>query len=165
MRFILGLDPGKSGAWALYNLTTNSVRVGAFNPKNEYLELHSLIDTIKKELECYSRNDFLVVIEKVHSMPKQGVKSMFSFGTSYGILIGFCQALVLPHVFVPPQIWKREILMGTLKDKEASVAYSKRMYPELVKLFEASRRPHDGIADAVCIMSWGRFFYGKATSL
>ena len=93
-------------------------------------------------------------------MPKQGVASTFSFGTSFGKLIGMCQTLGVRFDLVLPQIWKRDILQGTKKDKGASIDYVSRVYPEVNLIPGKCRKYHDGIADAVCMMLWGLRKYG-----
>ena len=59
-----------------------------------------------------------VVVENVHSMPKQGVSSSFRFGMGCGIIHGVAGALRLPLTLVTPQQWKAfHSLHG--RDKEA----------------------------------------------
>jgi crossover junction endodeoxyribonuclease RuvC len=98
----------------------------------------------------------VVYIEKVHAMPGQGVTSMFSFGEGYGGLKGVCATLGLPYNLVTPQAWKKKVLAGTSKDKEAAVDFCRRRYPQVNLLAtERSRVPHDGMADALCIATYG----------
>ena len=48
-------------------------------------------------------------------MPGQGVKSMFNFGQSFGILKGICSAMQLPMYFVRPTKWKKYFNLIRLK--------------------------------------------------
>ena len=98
----------------------------------------------------------LVAIEKVHSMPRQGLASTFKFGKGYGQILGVLSTLEIPYVLVTPQQWKKIILNGYPKgDKTASIQYCKAKYPN-VSLTKSSRatKDNDGIADAICIMEY-----------
>jgi crossover junction endodeoxyribonuclease RuvC len=91
-------------------------------------------------------------IEKVGAMPKQGVTSMFNFGFSTGALHGIVATLGIPRYLVTPTKWKNNVLSGTKKDKEAAIDWCRRAYPDVNLLAtEKSRKPHSGMADALCI--------------
>lgn len=51
----------------------------------------------------------IVVVERVHSMPGQGVASMFSFGQRFGELIGMLITLNMEYELVQPRKWQRDI--------------------------------------------------------
>ena len=103
----------------------------------------------------------VVYVEKVHSMPKQGVASTFKFGMGYGVIIGICDALGLPYRLVTPQAWKKQVLAGTTKDKDAAISFVRRAYPHVNLTPGAKRKPHDGMADALCIAEFGRHLMAK----
>jgi hypothetical protein len=111
--------------------------------------------------ELNEPEETIVIIEKVHSMPKQGVASTFTFGVGYGKILGMCQTLGISFDMVPPQSWKKVILQNTKKDKDAAIDYVKRLFPRISLIPEGGKKPHDGIADAVCIMQWGIQKYGS----
>lgn len=70
-----------------------------------------------------------VYIEDVHSMPKQGVASSFSFGCSLGVVLGVVEALQLPYAYVTPQAWKKCAgLIGA--DKDASRSLARQLWPK-----------------------------------
>jgi len=98
----------------------------------------------------------LAAVEKVHSMPKQGVASTFKFGMGYGKVLGVLGALHVPTELVTPQAWKKVVLAGTAQDKAAAIEYCTRACPEVKLILPKCRVPHDGIADAVCIAEYGR---------
>lgn len=86
MKFI-GIDPGASGAIAA--LETDYPDEGLTS-----VTLCRLSDT-EQEVSRFMRSldpEFVqttfALIERVHSMPKQGVASSFKFGQSYGFLRG-----------------------------------------------------------------------------
>lgn len=88
------------------------------------------------------------VLEKVHSMPKQGVKSTFTFGQQYG----FCRAMLIAHSFrfteVAPGVWQRK--MGCLSGGDKKVTYRKAQ-----ELFPQIKITH-AIADAILIAEYAR---------
>ena len=98
----------------------------------------------------YERPD-LVAIEKVHSMPGQGVASVFTFGLGFGGLIGVCAGLSFPYVLVRPQLWQKHIFAGLDKKlgKGRGILHVKQKYPEVESIHK-----HDGMADAACIAEW-----------
>lgn len=142
---LVAIDSGAKGGFAL---------LGVPNP------LGAMMPLIGKEIDCKAIVQMLnnikpemVVIEKVHSMPKQGVVSTFKFGMNYGRIIGIVEGLGIPYVLVTPQTWKK-VLAGTAKDKEAAIQYVKAKYPTIQLIPKGRRTPQDGIADAVCIADW-----------
>jgi hypothetical protein len=117
---------------------------------------------IQEVLADYSLDTYeLVVIEAVHAMPKQGLASTFNFGRGVGILLGTLATLLpCPIIEVEPSVWKKSILggkrgVGKLQQKQAAIRYVQANYPDLNLLKSArSRKPHDGMADAVCLMDY-----------
>ncbi|MBK1691097.1 hypothetical protein [Ectothiorhodospira mobilis] len=154
---IIGIDPGKSGGIASINATGQASG--------------DVMPIIGKEIDGHELARILtatapdlVIIEKVGAMPKQGVTSTFTFGAGYGRLLGVCEALGIPYRLVTPQAWKKRVLAGTTKDKEAAIAFVKRAFP-MVDLTPGKKRvPHDGIADAVCLAEYGRQLMAKGAA-
>lgn len=79
---------------------------------------------------CIARDgqDCQVVVEQVHSMPRDGVRQAFAFGTAYGIVIAIAQRLHCPFHFVSPQRWKRD--MELTSDKEDCRMKAISLFPE-----------------------------------
>lgn len=146
MNFI-GIDPGKSGALCCIGDNLDALRMP--------LSGH--------DINCRAIRDFLirydpvlVVIEKVGAMPGQGVKSMFSFGESYGAVKAVVDAMEIPYILVMPQIWKRKVLSGTKKEKADAINFCRRLFPDLDLMPGRCTKEHDGIADAVCLAYYGK---------
>jgi len=154
--FVLGLDPGKGGGVAIVGAklcAAAPMPVMEVGSKWE-VDVARLIEWFESVVTD-RRAVNLAAIEQVSSRPKQGVVSTFSFGQCYGELIGAMKALDILVNRVPPQTWKAEILGGTEKDKAAAVAYVLREHPDLNLLATPrSRKPHDGMADAVCLADY-----------
>jgi crossover junction endodeoxyribonuclease RuvC len=83
--------------------------------------------------------------------------SVFRFGFGAGLWVGILGALGIPFERVPPQAWKKAVLAGTAKDKAAAIAYCSRRFPAASLLATPrSTKPHDGLADALCLAEYGR---------
>ncbi len=150
MTLIIGVDPGKSGGWAI--LTPEGARVGVMPLAGKDPDLGALAASW--------RGASYAVVEKVGAMPGQGVVSMFSFGRSFGSVLGVLAGLGIPCELVTPQRWKGLVLDGSAKDKDAAIAWCRRVHPRVSLLpNERARVPHDGIADALCIAEYGRRTY------
>jgi crossover junction endodeoxyribonuclease RuvC len=144
---IISFDPGKSGAIAIHKDGTTTAQPMPIAGKE--MDLPTLATIIR------SASPDLAIIEKVHSMPGQGVSSTFSFGTGYGQLQGLLAGLGIPFELVTPQSWKKSVLAGTAKDKDAAISYCRRAFPDVPLVMPRCRNPHDGIADALCLMQYG----------
>jgi hypothetical protein len=131
-----GVDPGQKGAMAV--ITGNLLSIVKC-PLNK----DKTVDN--KELAGIASDwDYtkFCLIEKVHSMPKQGVCGVFSFGDNYG---AWKQALASAGVefdLIDPRVWKRQ--MGVTKDKKTSLAAALRLFPGYRNLFYG---PLGGIID------------------
>lgn len=149
---IVGIDPGLSGGLAL------------ITPIGAYVEEMPLagkeIDAAEVAVLLKGWAPDVVYVEQVHSMPKQGVASSFKFGMGYGTIRAAVVVLGYRLELVSPQSWKKIVLAGTLKDKDAAVDWARRSYP-LVKLVPPGcRKAHDGMADALAIAEFGRLREG-----
>ena len=90
-------------------------------------------------------------VEKVASMPNQGVASMFAFGRSAGVIEGVLAALEVPVSYVQPAVWARTMNKGYGKD--ASRHRAMELHPDKQEWFKLVK--HDGRAEAVLIAMWG----------
>jgi len=91
------------------------------------------------------------LIEKVHSSPQMGVTSAFTFGRSFGFVVGLLTAHKIPFEFVTPQKWQKAMGCLTRGDKNVSKAAAQRLFPSVkmthanadaVLLAEHCRRTH-----------------------
>ena len=154
---IVGIDPGISGAVAfiklpsgvveIYDTTVAEIKKGK-TKKNEYLPYQ-----MAKLLNFCRVGEFFLFIEKVHSMPGQGVASMFNFGRGFGLWEGIAAGLGLPINYVTPQAWKKEV-MTFAGDKDQARIRAQELFPECSSLL--SRKRDIGRADALLIAEYGR---------
>lgn len=150
MRIVCGIDPGKKGGIAIIG---NDVSAMAMPAVGNEIDIHRISNFL------HNNHVELVIVEKVHAMPGQGVTSMFTFGKNFGEIIGMLKTDCIPYQLVTPQAWKKTVLAGMpwKKNKKCSIDFCMRKYPELSLLAtKRSRVPHDGMADAICIAEYGR---------
>lgn len=148
-----GIDPGLKGGLALILPETGEVHAYPMPVAGDELDGGLLASGLRR----YPGG--VAVVEKVGAMPGQGLSSTFKFGKGYGTVLGVCAALGLRVELVTPQKWKGEVLAGTTKDKDAAVAYCRRVFPAVELVLPRCRVPHDGMADALCLAEYGRRTY------
>lgn len=145
---VLAVDPGQKGGIAF--LTDHHAEAVPMPMVGKDIDVRAIVEILRtKSVE-------LVVLEKVHAMPKQGVSSTFTFGYGVGVIVGIVETIGLPLRWVTPQAWKKIVLAGTGKDKDAAIAHVRQAYPSVSLVPPRCRTPHDGIADAICIAEWAR---------
>ncbi|MEG2687176.1 MAG: hypothetical protein RR954_08705 [Christensenellaceae bacterium] len=145
MKHFIGIDPGKSGALAVID---NSLQL---------IELVDYSDKIYETLSCYDTATTYCAIEKVHSMPKQGVVSVFSFGENFGFLKGCLAALGFDFCEVTPQRWQKLELPAKLTPTDKpSLAVARSLYPDA----PLSRKKDNGRSDAIMIARWAALTIG-----
>lgn len=116
---------------------------------------------LKGYLEALKEHKPLLIgIEKVSSMPRQGVKSMFSFGTRYGEIIGLLTALSLPFIEIPPKKWRQTLLLPSGATKEDIALKVSSLYK--ASLYSKRGSLLDGRSDAVAIMHYTKVHYKES---
>ena len=143
MKTYIGIDPGKGGALAL--LTEDG--------QCTVVPFHESAYTVI--LKAASGPSSVCCLEKVGAMPGQGVVSMFNFGHNLGYIEGLLQAFDIPYQLVPPQTWKKEFCVTS--DKNTSIEVCRKLFPHVCLLPTArSRKPSDGMAEAILIAEYAR---------
>jgi hypothetical protein len=118
-----------------------------------------LYDYLYKIGFSYQRR--VAAIEAVHSMPKQGVASTFKFGKGYGEVLGIATALLFEIHEPSPQLWKKVMLAGTDKSKDASIQVAENLFPTVSLVLPRCRKPHDGMAEALLLAEYIRRLHPK----
>jgi crossover junction endodeoxyribonuclease RuvC len=150
---VLGVDPGAGGALALYDtdllaltvcdMPVVSTRVGKADRRQ--IGEFWLADILRTyEPDC-------AWIERVHSLPKQGGTSCFSFGLAYGLIRGVLAGLGVRTSLVTPQEWKRSFRLSS--DKNEARLIAARMFPANAASFMRVR--DDGRAEAALLALFG----------
>lgn len=152
---IVGIDPGLSGALAWYDGETLTVEDMPTLSLTRGGKAKRAVDGSRLAALLRPRVDH-VVIERVAAMPKQGVSSVFSFGQTYGLILGVVAALQIPHTTVPPATWKRAL--GVPKAKDGARARATELLPEWADRW--ARAKDDGRAEAALIALYGSRQWG-----
>jgi crossover junction endodeoxyribonuclease RuvC len=156
MPYILGADPGISGALVLLDdnrlqycdhLLMPTIKVGSKNRVNGA--------AISAWLSPYIISH--AYLEKVHAMPGGGKRTMgassaFTFGHCAGFLEGIITGAEIPLTLVPPTQWKKHAgLIG--KDKDAARSRAVQLFPDLRVL--DLKIKGQAVADALLIGRYG----------
>ena len=166
MKFI-GIDPGLDGAVCIvhpfltdvaplitiYDTPTLTVKSGKKN--HRVMDVTEAANILRRR-GASSPDEVCVVLERVASMPGQGVASMFSFGMNFGMWQGILAALQLPYTLVHSRTWKAALMRDMGKEKEASIVRAKQLYPQAAS--SLTLKKHDGRADALLLAHYGRAF-------
>jgi crossover junction endodeoxyribonuclease RuvC len=150
----IGIDPGVSGALAL---------IAPDDSLSDLIDMPTMLLTGKRQTVnaaelgkvlrgwLMGSHSTIAILEQVSAMPGQGVSSMFSFGTSYGIVQGVMAALQIPLHFVRPQAWKQRAGIPPKSEKDLARTVAQRLYPAA----SLERKKDIGRADAILIARYG----------
>lgn len=153
---IVGIDCGLTGALAMLgqpglmavaDIPVMAKGKGAGRVKNEVNA--AALNGLLREWVSGHGDDVLVVIERVSSMPGQGVASMMSLGDTVGCIRGVVAARGYPVQWVTPQAWKKHY--GLPADKELARARAIQLYPGA----ELTRRKDHNRAEAILLARYG----------
>ena len=157
----IGIDPGLTGAIAalrqdggIAGLWDAPILTVKKNKATRHeLNIADMVEILKTLPALHDAQALVAAVERVSSMPGQGVASSFSFGKGFGIWLGILSALGIPYDLVHPVRWKKLMLDGMGKDKDASRIRAKELFGSQVDL---SLKKHHGRADALLIAEWRR---------
>ena len=139
--FYVGIDPGKSGGIALVDWTGAILEV--VKMPAEPLEVFTVLRDM-----VGNRGRTRVTLERVHSMPGQGVVSVFTFGRGFGGLEMALAALGQTPRLVEPARWQATMGCRSRGDKNVTKAAALKLWPR--------QAVTHAIADALLIAEWGR---------
>lgn len=156
MTLILGVDPGLSGAaaaldtteWSVNVIDTPVLRLARGGKNRNEIDYYGMVRFLQ---ECGEIDH--AFIERVQSMPGQGVSSTFAFGRSTGVVIGAVAAHMISITEVAPRKWQNAMDIPVGAGKDAGRAMAMHLFPKQSDLF--ARVKDDGRADAVLIAVYG----------
>lgn len=129
-KLYLGIDPGQSGGFGFIDSSVSVVPM----PSTER-DIWDRIVHIQSVFGVHQRREVVAVIEKVHSMPKQGVASSFKFGMGYGGLRMALIAARIPFEEIPPQTWMKALGIPSKKESESKAQWKQRLRGKAQQLF------------------------------
>lgn len=156
---VVGVDPGLNGGVAAIH--GNRVLGTARMPLWEYdglewvdgQELRSLFDGWRRHGPVH------FWVERCFGQARRSTGPEFRFGSCYGAVLGELAGAVGCVHAVPYSKWQETILPGVSGRKNlkaASVAWAKRRWPAADLKPGRCTSPHDGIADALALATYGQ---------
>lgn len=166
MSIIIGFDPGKTGGlvaigresgrhWGHLRIKTIG---SASRNRIDGREISDWIRCLMNALELKPQ-DTVLAVERVSSMPTDGVVQAFSFGKALGTVVGIGEALGLAITEIAPTDWQKVMLRGHKRNpkpaRKASCALvAGDLFPELAPLLRV--KANWGLADAALIGEYHR---------
>lgn len=144
---IIGIDPGKNGGIAFIPSTKDIEPKAVKCPEtpHEMAEIIKMAHLIAKD----HKEKTFAVLEKVHSMPKQGVVSTFSFGMNYGMWKGILASHKIPWIDVTPHKWQK--FYGAMPKEKKS---RKHKLKSLALQYYPDLKVNLLTADAILLAHW-----------
>lgn len=145
--YVLGIDPGVSGAWAVVDRDGRRIEVGTMPATPA-----TIVETFQQLAARYPMA--LAIVERVGPTPQMGRISVWTFAAHVGALKAALAAARIPYDEVAPVTWQR--VMGCLattarpvgrKDKRPLVRRAEQLFGPI--------RPAQ-IADALLLAEYGR---------
>ncbi len=133
------IDPGKTGGFSVIDEKGIILSIGNFiDFKTSFGVLSSIVNNKRH----------LILLEKVHAFPGQGVSSMFTFGANYGGWKALLEVYELSFLEISPQTWQKKVLGSVPKGeaKQRAREYIKKRYPKL-----ELKKTDDAITDSLCM--------------
>lgn len=150
MKYILGIDPGVTGAMSVIDEHGNFMVAADITSAQGRVNIYEMANHIRDWMMVF--NIEMAVVENVASMPKQGVSTTFKFGRAAGVAEAVPQTLLLPFDLITPAQWKQKLKMPKA-DKDAPRVWCQKRWPK-VDAFDPKGKGQ-ARADATCIaLAW-----------
>ena len=118
MSALLGIDPGIIGAWAVVNDLGGLIAADDLPVVGEGAQRMIAAPLLADVLGRYQPTT--ATVERVGSMPGQGVSSSFKFGRAVGVIDGVLGAAACPVMYVAPAIWKKHFRLVQKRNTRAN---------------------------------------------
>jgi len=155
---IVGIDTDSKGSIAKLNTETNEVMIfaipNAIQVVNKTKRLRIDVPKLVELLEFILSDADIIYLEQQNARPKQGAASTFTFGMTYGIIIGISNAMSTNGTlikFVTGAKWKNA--MGLTRDKKKTVATATLLAPDLQHAWKKIK--YTSAAEAFLIALYG----------
>jgi crossover junction endodeoxyribonuclease RuvC len=142
----MGVDPGLSGALAFYFPAAPD-----FVTPEDMPNVAGEVDCATLATRIRQMAPDLAIVERIGSMPGQGVSSTFKFGARFGAIRGVLAALEIRTVLVAPAVWKKHFRLDSDKEKARGLAL--RTFAKSPGHF--ARKKDHGRAEAALLALYG----------
>lgn len=152
MKSIMGVDPGKEGAFVILSGEEMAFAVMPLKEKEvDFTEVLELLRSFKPDH---------VYLERAMPMA-MGSKHAFNYGRDFAKLELAIKLLHLPVTYIEPAKWMKLMLQGidlNLKPKARSRIAVERLFPAVVEQIPRNKngKLHEGVIDALLIAEFGR---------
>lgn len=153
--YFLGVDPGLYGyiVWIDPDFRLQLIPIPTIDKDYD----PAMIAKTLKDLKNQSEGNLVACIERVQAFPKIGIMGNVKPFYCAGVFHSAFHCLGIPYVVVRSQEWKKKILKGLPKGKQASVVFINNRFPD-IKLTELfGKKQQDNVADALCLALFGRY--------
>ena len=148
----IAIDPGSSSG-SLVIKTGDEYLLYPFNKSDFYV--------IDNALKLAKESDSVrCIIEKVHTMPGQGISSAGKFMENYGIMKGLLIANRIPFKEVPPQTWMKVLPINKKYSNETKTQWKNRLMQHAKQLVPDLKIVHT-TADAILMIEYFDQIYNK----
>lgn len=162
----VGVDPGKSGAFALIAPSGALISIYDMPIENRQPCPYGVAEAYRKISRSVVGNVF-VMVEKPHTRPTDGKKGI----ASYHLGAGYLMMPILWHwrvQMIQPTIWTKEMHQGQPQDlsaKRKSKAAFQVLFPKLAnsEAFIDDKIVYDGRIDALLIAEYARRMHNGIT--
>jgi len=100
---IIGIDPGKSGAVAIWDDGIAKVIKCPNNPN----DMSAVIRLVKNQFISGKSKYLVAYMERVWARPSNATRAAFTFGVNYGEWLGILSTLNVDTVLITPQTWMK----------------------------------------------------------
>ena len=146
MSHVVGIDPGRKGAFCLIEIERGVPVELVMMPPTEQ-DVADLIRTWHSVFEIERW-----YMERVQGRPKDSAPSAFTFGMGYGVIKGCLAILEVSRELIPPVTWMKTFNYTTGGDKKKSREKCQEIFPVL----PGSLRHTNDNVEAVLIAEAGR---------
>lgn len=123
----IGIDPGSING-ALGAIDSQGAYIEAFNIEHQDKHILALVFKSRILSIVDPKEGAEICMEQVHSMPGQGVVSVWNFGRAVGVISAVCELTRYPVHLVTPQKWKKHFHLTA--DKNESLDMARYLWPE-----------------------------------
>lgn len=155
MTYILAIDPGLTGALAIYAASDPHV-VGAYDMPvaNGEINVNALHSMIRQWMPHHA------YIERVGPMPRDGVRQAWRFSGAYFTARAVVTVLEIPITLITPTQWKKFMkVAGGKEGKEQCRARALALFPSCAESF--SRVKDAGRAEAALLAFYAAHHLNK----
>lgn len=161
--FVLGCDPGLSGALAFYRPDTGALQThdmptlaaGKGQKSARIIDRAALASMLDRDDIAHAW------VESVGARPGEAPNRAFTFGLGYGVLLGILAANFIPLTLVTPNAWKKALRVPA--SKEGARARASELLPRHAGQWPLAK--HDGRAESAMIALYGARQLGARPTL